>query len=79
MMMESRSREDFPLSDSEKMTNEEDLMNLSGENTQERIYLIKEKMANLGIKLTADDFEGLRVYLATEKHWEEVYRRLAES
>ncbi|NET88524.1 MAG: hypothetical protein F6K45_10595 [Kamptonema sp. SIO1D9] len=79
MMMESRSREDFPLSDSEKMTNEEDLMNLSGENTQERIYLIKEKMANLGIKLTADDFEGLRVYLATEKQWEEVYRRLAES
>ncbi|MEC4895649.1 MAG: hypothetical protein SAQ54_21815 [Oscillatoria sp. PMC 1050.18] len=78
-MMESRSREDFPLSDSENMTNEEDLMNLSGENTQERLYLIKEKMANLGIKLTADDFEGLRFYLATEKQWEEVYRRLAES
>ncbi|MEC5032394.1 MAG: hypothetical protein SAL07_21055 [Oscillatoria sp. PMC 1051.18] len=77
--MESRSREDFPLSDSENMTNEEDLMNLSGENTQERLYLIKEKMANLGIKLTADDFEGLRFYLATEKQWEEVYRRLAES
>lgn len=48
-------------------------------NVEERIHKIKDAMADKGINLTAEDIEGLRSYLTTKRHWEEVYRRLADS
>ena len=46
---------------------------------EERLQAIEEQMATQGVQLTNEDLDGLRSYLATEKQWEEVYRRLAES
>lgn len=86
--MESRSREDFPLSNSEKMTNEEDLMNLSedcpnhsnsNESRENSRFGNKNELKNKPLYEIADFDEAWKLYLASEKEWEEVYRRLADS
>ena len=46
---------------------------------EERLQAIEDQMAAQGVRLTNEDIDGLRSYLATEQQWQEVYRRLAES
>lgn len=60
---------------------EQDRSGVSGSDrlNEERLQAIKDQMAAQGIRLTNDDLDGLRSYLATEQQWQEVYRRLAES
>lgn len=87
-MMEPQPLEDFSLSDSEKMTNEEDLMNLSedctnprnsNEFTEKTQFGNKNDSINKSLYEVADFDEAWKLYLASEKEWEEVYRRFADS
>ena len=58
---------------------QEPRMSSGDRNVEERIQVIKQEMAQSGLNLTNEDIEGLRSYLTTKPHWEEVYRRLADS
>ncbi|MBW4557773.1 MAG: hypothetical protein KME59_17915 [Trichormus sp. ATA11-4-KO1] len=72
--MEPKQAEDLSKLDEPEASKADDALGM-----RYRIQQIKNKMADQGITLTAEDLDGLQSYLVSEQKWEEVYCRLADS